>query len=73
MNDQYLDARSNFLFNHTFVIDGQVAGSWRRTVKKGAVIMEFAPFIALGEAEKQALAIEMRRFGEFLNLPIIAQ
>jgi hypothetical protein len=71
MNNQYLDSRGNFLFNHTFVVDGQVRGSWRRTFKKGGVVMEFAPFIPLDEAEKEALAIEMHRFGEFLNMPIM--
>ena len=69
---EYLDLQNNFLFNHTLVIDGQVAGSWRRTFKKRSVVMEFAPFTPLGEAEKQALAIEMRRFGEFLNMPVMA-
>ncbi len=35
-----LDARSNPLFQHTIVINGQVAGTWKRTLKKDAVILD---------------------------------
>ncbi|MEO8608024.1 MAG: winged helix DNA-binding domain-containing protein [Chloroflexota bacterium] len=72
-NDQYLDARGNFLFNHALVIDGRVRGSWKRTFKKGAALLEFAPFMPLREAEKEALEIESRRYGAFLKMPTIVR
>ena len=39
-----LDGRRNPLFQHTLVIDGQIAGTWKRTLKKDAAIIEFNPF-----------------------------
>ncbi|MGI8687009.1 MAG: winged helix DNA-binding domain-containing protein [Thermomicrobiales bacterium] len=64
-----LDARDNVLFNHTIVLDGQVVGTWKRTVTKGAVIVEATPFAPLGAAEAVALEIAAARYGRFIRLP----
>jgi hypothetical protein len=46
----------NGIFAPTLVIDGQVTGTWKRTLKKGGVLIEVAPFRSLTPAEVQALA-----------------
>jgi hypothetical protein len=68
---QKLDARGSILANHTIVIDGKVAGIWRRTIKKNAVIIELSPFIPLTEAEERSVAAAADRYGDFLNLPVV--
>lgn len=68
---QYQDSEVNFLFNHTLVINNQVVGSWKRTVKQRAVVIEFAPFLPFSEAENQALTVATERFGKFMELPIV--
>jgi len=65
-----LDARSNPLFQHTLVINGQVAGTWKRTLKKDAVIIELNPFAPLTKSEKQAVSAAAKKYGEFLELPV---
>jgi hypothetical protein len=53
------------------VIDGQIVGSWRRTLDKGTVTVELNPFQRLTKAEQRAVAAAAQRYGEFLNLPVI--
>jgi len=65
-----LDSRGNFLFNHVIVINGQVAGTWKRTINKSSVVVELNPFRSLTKAEKQAVDSATDQYGAFLNLPI---
>ncbi len=67
---QKLDARGSILANHTIVIDGRIAGVWKRTLRKNAVEIELSPFTPLTEAENQAVVMAAGRYGEFLDLPV---
>jgi hypothetical protein len=62
----------NGMFSPTMVIDGNVTGTWKRTFKKGAVVIEMAPFRALTRRENYALSAATERYGEFLGMPVIA-
>jgi hypothetical protein len=62
-----LDARGNVLFQHTIVLDGRVVGTWKRTLKKEAVILTPSLFTPLNEAETRALAASAERYGAFLD------
>jgi hypothetical protein len=53
------------------VIDGQIVGTWKRTLKKDAVVIETNLFAALTEAENQALDLAVQRYGKFLELPAL--
>jgi hypothetical protein len=64
-----LDARGNLLFNHTIVIDGRVVGTWKRTLKKGAVTVDARLFTPLDAAEARAVEDAARRYGQFIGLP----
>ena len=65
-----LDSRGNILFNHIIVINGQVVGTWKRTINKSAVAIELSPFTPLTKIEKQAVDSAMDRYGAFLDLPV---
>jgi Winged helix DNA-binding domain len=45
----------NLIFSHALVMNGQVAGTWRRTLKKNAVIIETSTFAPLTKPQQQAL------------------
>jgi hypothetical protein len=64
-----LDARGNLLFNHTIVINGRVRGTWKRTLKKDAVLIDALPFASLGTAEAAAIEGASARYGRFIGLP----
>lgn len=63
-----LDARGNFLFQNTILIDGQVIGTWKRTIKKDRVDIELHPFKEMGKQEGQAVNDAIETYGKFLGL-----
>jgi len=68
--DKKLDSRGNVLFQNTLVINGQVTGTWKRTLKKNEVIIELTSFTKLTKAESLAVIDAIERYGKFLKLPI---
>ncbi len=66
-----VDARGNLLFNNTLLVDGKVAGTWKRTLKKDAVEVAPNPFSPLSEAQNAALDSEMLRYSQFLGLALV--
>ena len=53
------------------VIDGRVAGSWRRTFQKGSVVIELAPFAPLTAEASEAVAAAAPRYGKHLGMPAV--
>ena len=68
-HDSKLDARGSFLAQYTILINGRVAGTWKRTPKKNAVVMEATLFRALSKREIHAIIEAAERYANFLNLP----
>ncbi len=66
-----LDPRGNILFSHTIVVGGRVVGTWKRTLKKDAVVLETKLLAPLSEAVTQAVAAATARYGAFLELPVV--
>ena len=58
------------VFLHHFVIDGRLAGRWKRTLKKDSVLVESVPYRRLSREDARALASAAERYGEFLQLPV---
>jgi hypothetical protein len=58
------------LFDHIIILDGQVAGGWKRTLAKNKVIVELSPITKLTKPEKQAIASAAERYGRFLGLAV---
>lgn len=52
------------------IVDGQLVGTWKRTIKKDAVSIETNLLTELPEAENQAVASAAHRYGVFLGLPV---
>ncbi|HEY7832916.1 MAG TPA: winged helix DNA-binding domain-containing protein [Ktedonobacterales bacterium] len=64
------DAAGPLVFDATIVVDGQVAGSWRRTLTPNAVAIELAPFVPLASDAGAAVAAAAQRYAAFLGLPL---
>lgn len=58
----------NGIFNPIIVVDGQVTGTWKRTLKKDALGITPNPFAKLTKAETRAVAAAASRYGEFLGV-----
>ena len=67
MHVQRITPGSNGVFRPIVVIDGQIVGTWKRTLKKYTVAIVPSPFAALGGAEEHALAVAAERYARFLG------
>ena len=65
--------RNSMLSRHTVLWDGRVIGTWKRTLKKEAVIVELASFAPLTPAQSRAVRLAAERFAAFLGLPLEIQ
>jgi hypothetical protein len=61
----------NVVFNPTIIMDGRVVGAWKRTRKKGSVVIEASLHTPLDESEAHAFNLAARQYGAFLELPIV--
>lgn len=62
-------ARSNGAFANHVVIDGRLAGSWSRTIRTNAVVIEASPYMKWTRAQTSLVAAATDCYGEFLGLP----
>jgi hypothetical protein len=53
------------------LLDGHIAGAWKRTNSKKAVSIEIRIFASLTEAQELAIQGAADRYGAFLGLPVI--
>jgi DNA glycosylase AlkZ-like len=61
----------NGILYPTIVVDGQVVGTWKRTLKKDTVVITPNPFSKLKRAETLALAEAASRYGKFLDALVV--
>lgn len=58
------------LNSHILVLDGQVMGGWKRTLKKDHVVVEVDLLAKLTRAGQRALQSALDEYGRFLGLPV---
>jgi len=57
--------------NYIIVLDGDIVGTWKRTLTKHEVTIESNVFTPLTKAQKRAVATAAQRYGAFLKLPVV--
>lgn len=65
-----LPENSPSLLAHIIILDSQVVGGWKRTLKKNVVIIELNLITDLTKAEKRAVAEAANWYGKFLDLRV---
>ncbi|MBA2272804.1 MAG: winged helix DNA-binding domain-containing protein [Actinobacteria bacterium] len=71
-----LPRQGNHTFNHVIVLDSQLAGHWKRTLKKNSLIIEAVLYTPFCDAQTEALQAAADKQGEFLGLttkPVVAR
>jgi hypothetical protein len=63
----------NGVFFPMIVIDGQISGTWKRTIKKGTVSISRAPFRPLTKAQAAGFEAAAARYAAFLGLNLILE
>ena len=61
----------NGILYPTIVVDGQVVGTWKRTLKKDTLVITPNPFAKLKRVETLALAEAASRYGKFLDTSVV--
>jgi len=62
-------ATNNGIFNPTVVVNGQIEGRWKRTLKKDKVVVEPTIFETISKSNQSALKAASNRFGKFMDMP----
>jgi hypothetical protein len=52
------------------VINGRIAGTWKRILEKDRVVIRLHPFTPLAAEENLAIIQAAERFGKFLEMPV---
>jgi hypothetical protein len=60
----------NDFFYRPILVDGQRAGTWRRTVAKDNITLDVRLFTTLDNAQWQALNAAAERYATYMNLPV---
>jgi hypothetical protein len=55
---------------HVIILDGQLVGGWKRTLRKGAVQLEFKLIADLTQGQQRAVEQAAGRYGEFVQLRV---
>ncbi|MEK3723106.1 winged helix DNA-binding domain-containing protein [Paenibacillus sp. FSL H8-0034] len=66
---QHIVPGNNGVFKSTIIIDGQVAGIWKRTIKKKGIDIEFLLF-AQHQDRKEGILKTARRYCGFMGQPL---
>lgn len=53
------------------ILNGKVAGTWDKALKKSTVEIRLNPFRQLKEDEQEALGSEVIRYGKFVGIPAV--
>ncbi len=56
------------IFNHTILINGRIAGTWKRSFRKDTVDLEITPFSSLSKVNHAAITSAAKRYTKFLGL-----
>lgn len=51
------------------ILDGKVAGTWNKTLKKNKIEIRINPYRKLNKEEQEALEAEISRYGKFVGVP----
>jgi hypothetical protein len=57
-------------YNRMIVVNGRIAGSWKRLEEKGAAVIDASLFAPLARTEQRALMQACKRYSAFLGKPV---
>ena len=66
-----LNAFRESILTQVIVVNGEISGTWKRTLKKSEVKIELAPFAVLTKSQDQAVIAAAQRYGKFVQLPVV--
>ena len=65
---QALEGRGNILFSQTIVLDGKIAGTWKRSVAREGLRIDVRLFAPMSAMQARKIAAAGKRYGAFLGV-----
>lgn len=65
-----VDLRNDKSLANIVVVDGQLVGTWKRILKKGAAAVEASLLTSITRGERKAVAAAAEKYAEFLEMPV---
>ncbi len=65
-----INPTATLTFDNTIIINGQIAGTWRRTINKNSIDLEYNLFTALNKPNKKEFALAIDQYSKFTALPV---
>jgi Winged helix DNA-binding domain len=59
----------NGMFLSTLVLDGQVRGTWRKTINPKSVVIQTMQFVKLKVSEQKSFTLPLERYAQYLGVP----
>jgi hypothetical protein len=73
VDSRYCKPGTNLLFGPTIVVNGRVVGTWKATQSAKCGIVTFNPFAPFSTAARRAVVQAARRYGAFLERPVVVE
>ena len=70
LDPAYTVQTRNCIFSPIVIMDGCIVGTWKRTFKKNAVLIEKSLFTSPDESEACAISAAINRYGTFLDMAV---
>lgn len=64
------EAKKTITFDNTILVEGQICGTWRRTIKAKSIDLEYQLLKPLDAKQKSEFEKSIARFGAFYSLPV---
>lgn len=61
----------NSIFTSTLIVNGHIAGTWKRTITNKGVKIKIKPFEKLSKQAESALEREMNKYADFIGMKLI--
>jgi hypothetical protein len=60
---------NDYIFNPTILFNGEIIGTWKRTLKEGKVIISLKPFILINKEKTDSIKESAKSYANFINMP----
>ena len=61
---------NNGIFYPTIIFNGKVVGTWKRTFKKGKIVIMLSPFKTLTPTQRSSIALTAKHYSRFMEMPV---
>jgi hypothetical protein len=70
LDETHAARAGNGIFSPCVIVDGKIAGTWKRTFEKDKVVLDMSPFKTFNKIQAAAVTTAAKRYSKFVGLPL---